>query len=79
MFDAVPSEVTVGEHVHLKVSLRKPNAFFAVTAWTECSERGKIKLQDRPSTARGARIPNFLTVGFSCSDDKSLVELSLSD
>lgn len=34
----------MGEHVHLKISFCKSNAFFAFTAWTECSEKGKIKL-----------------------------------
>lgn len=40
---AVPSEVAMGEHLHLKVSLCQSDAFSALTDWTERSERGKIK------------------------------------
>ncbi len=42
---AVPSEVAVGEHLHLKTSLCQPDAFSALTNWTEHSERGEIKLR----------------------------------
>lgn len=41
---AVPTEVAVGEYLHLKTSLCQPDAFSALTNWTEHSERGEIKL-----------------------------------
>ena len=41
---AVPSEAAVGEHLYLKRSLCHPNAFSALTNWTEHSKRGEVKL-----------------------------------